>query len=152
MFLCKSHKQKLLNESPERLREISRQWSEQAAMHYQFSRYDVALPYAGCAMEVCWMEAEKSDSPSLVLLTQTLCLAIYCFNLLSHLKDEQSGYAVLAMSWKHFSRFALSLNDPEMVKQYLILCKDNEQHESAIEQHTTWPFEPVEQTVSAILH
>lgn len=121
-------------------------------MHYQFDRYDVALPYAGCAMEVCWIEAEKSGVPNLVLLTRSLCLAIYCHNLLSHLKDPQSGEAVLAQNWQHFARFALAINDPELVKQALILCKDNAQHQLAIEQYTTWPFEPVGQLSEAVLH
>lgn len=148
MFLCKDHRQKLMDQPTEQLRQISQQWSEQAAMHYQFSRWDLALPYAGCAMEVCWLEAQKTNTPSLVLLTRCLCLAIYCDNMLNHLQDPQSGEAILAMNWQHVARNAFNIDDPELVKQCLVMCKDNRQHQQAIEQYTTWPFEPVGQQVA----
>jgi hypothetical protein len=151
-ILCKRHRESLKGHSTCQLNELSEQWITNAIEHYEFERWDYALPYSWSALELCWIEADKYQSISTVLAIKSLCLAIYCSNILHHLCDAANSETILAKNW-----YRMSHKMPTQMKSQLgALCSNSssrsELHNELIKQHTSWPFKTESGTRGLILH
>lgn len=151
-FLCEDHRQVMCKQSPQVLDDTMNNWIKLAIEHYSNNRWDYALPYIGCALETCWIKAKKQPDTPLFLIEQSICLAIYCHNLLSHMGAKIQGESILMANWQWILNQVGYENKPDFVKYCLSICQNSERHQEIINKHTNWPFVHVTEMKNKVLH
>ena len=139
MFLCTDHKRTLSQQSHSDLNYLCDDWLNQAIHHYEQQRWNFALPYAGCAMELCWMQLEhKTDAQTIV---KSLCLAVYCNNMLQHMCEHEQGKAVLSNNWQQLhAKLQGNAEYEALLKSCHTLSEISAGHRQLIKQYTDWPY------------
>ncbi len=151
MFLCAQHRQDMAKQSPQELNQIIDNWVSKAVSHYQQQRWEFALPYAGCALEICWLLGNQQKVP-FRLVEKSLCLAIYCHNILSHQQEKIKGEAILLNNWQWIMHTIGYENRPDFIKHCLDICQNATKHQEVINKHTDWPFINADELKQLIYH
>ena len=139
MFLCSEHKKTLIQQPFNELEFLCDDWLNQAITHYHQQRWNFALPYAGCAMELCWMQLEHQ--PDAKVVVKSLCLAVYCNNMLQHMYEHDQGRAVLEKNWKQLQQKLSELKEyQDLLKSCQTLSHVLDGHGKLIKQYTDWPY------------
>jgi len=156
MFLCSKHREQMATQSSDALHNMINTWVNKAVDHYQYQRWEFALPYIGCALETCWLlgqqQKDSGQAISLSIVEKSLCLAIYCHNILSHQQAMVQGESVLLTNWQWIMHSVGYENRPDFIKHCLDICQNNHQHADIIAKHTNWPFQPANQIASPHYH
>jgi len=151
MFLCPKHKQALCQQPVPELEALCDEWLNLAIVHYQQQRWSFALPYAGCAMEVCWIQMEEQMDSQLIV--KSLCLAIYCSNILQHMYELEQGQHVLEMNLRQLQNHNQENDEHQsLLETCLTLSLSPSGHKQLISQYTNWPYESSASSPSRVLH
>lgn len=151
MFLCPKHKQTLTQQPVPELTNLCDEWLNQAIYHYQQQRWSYALPYAGCAMEVCWIQMREQHDAQLIV--KSLCLAIYCSNILQHMYEQEQGQQVLNANLKQLQNHHCEYGEHQaLLESCLTLSHSPSGHQQLIEKYTNWPYLALADSGNRVLH
>jgi hypothetical protein len=138
-------------QTPHQLNKAVNHWINKATSHYRQQRWNMALPYAGCALETCWLLG-KHEKDSFALVEKSLCLAIYCHNILAHQNETIKGEAILLNNWQWIIHTVGYENRPDFIKYCLTVCQNTNTHREIINTHTNWPFTNAEGLTQVSYH